>query len=108
MSKDEENAQNMIAQYRVARSIIKIVQEYTGVYIRKRSRKREVSDARQIAVYLIRENTSLSYRQTACACGLQSHSTAWHACNQVKNHMSFNHDFKEKYGDLIDLHFEKT
>ena len=38
MSKDEENAQNMIAQYRVARSIIKIVQEYTGVYIRKRSR----------------------------------------------------------------------
>jgi len=103
MSKDEENAQNMIAQYRVARDIIKIVQEYTGVYVRKRSRKREVSDARQIAMYLIKENTCLSYKQTARACGLQSHAAAWHACRQVKLHMSINRDFKEKYGDLIDF-----
>ena len=106
MSKDEENAQNMIEQYRIARRIIKIVQEYTGVYIHKCSRKREVSDARQIAIYLIKENTCLSYKQTAIACGLQSHSTAFHACNQVKNHMSFNHDFKNKYEDLINFTYK--
>ena len=103
MSKDEENAQNMIEQYRIARRIIKIVQEYTGVYIHKCSRKREVSDARQIAIYLIKENTCLSYKQTAIACGLQLHASAWHACRQVKLHMSIDRAFKEKYGDLIDF-----
>ena len=103
MSKDEEKAHNLIAQYKAANDIITIVEEYTGINIREQTRKREVSDARQIAIYLIKENTSLSYRQIACACGLQSHSTAWHACNQVKNHMSFNHDFKNKYEDLINF-----
>lgn len=103
MSEDEEKAQNMIAQYRAADDIITIVEEYTGIHIRQQTRKRNVSDARQIAMYLIRENTCLSYMQTARACGLQSHATAWHACRQVKLHMSINRDFKEKYGDLIDF-----
>ena len=103
MSKDEEKAHNLIAQYKAANDIIMIVEEYTGIHIRQQTRKREVSDARQIAMYLIKENTCLSYRQTAIACGLQSHATAFHACNQVKNHMSFNHDFKNKYEDLINF-----
>ena len=103
MSKDEEKAHNLLAQYKAANDIITIVEEYTGINIREQTRKREVSDARQIAMYLIKENTCLSYKQTACACGLQSHSTAWHACRQVKLHMSINRDFKEKYGDLIDF-----
>ena len=103
MSKDEEKAHNLIAQYKAANDIITIVEEYTGINIREQTRKREVSDARQIAMYLIKENTSLSYKQTARACGLQSHATAFHACRQVKLHMSINRDFKEKYGYLIDF-----
>lgn len=103
MNKDEEKVHNLIAQYKAVNDIITIVEEYTGIHIRQQTRKREVSDARQIAMYLIKNNTCLSYRQTAIACGLQSHSTAFHACNQVKNHMSFNHDFKKKYEDLINF-----
>lgn len=103
MNEDEEKAHNLIAQYKAANDIITIVEEYTGIHIRQQTRKREVSDARQIAMYLIKENTCLSYKQTAIACGLQSHGTALHACKQVKNHMSINRDFKEKYGDLIDF-----
>lgn len=106
INKDEENAQNLLAHYITAKNIITIVEKHTGINIREQTRKREVTDARQIAIYLIKENTSLSYRQTACACGLQSHSTAWHACNQVKNHMSFNHDFKNKYEDLINFTYK--
>jgi len=101
MNKDEEKAHNLIAQYKAANDIITIVEEYTGIHIRQQTRKREVSDARQIAMYLIKENTGLSYMQTARLCGLQSHTAAWYACRQVKLHMSINRDFKEKYGDLI-------
>jgi chromosomal replication initiator protein len=103
MSEEEQKLQNMIAQHRTAEDIISIVKAYTGTEILQKTRKREVSDARQIAMYLIKENTSLSYRQTACACGLQSHASAWHACRQVKLHMSIDRAFKEKYGDLIDF-----
>lgn len=108
MNKDEEIAWNLLAHYITAKNIITIVEKRTGINIREQTRKRAVSDARHIAMYLIKENTCLSYKQTARACGLQSHTTAWYACKQVKNHMSLNRDFKEKYGDLIDLHFEKT
>ena len=103
MNKDEEIAQNLLAHYITAKNIITIVEKHTGINIREQTRKREVTDARQIAMYLIKENTCLSYNQTARACGLQSHATAWHACRQVKLHMSINRDFKEKYGDLIDF-----
>ena len=103
MSEEEQKLQNMIAQHRTAEDIISIVKAYTGTEILQKTRKREVSDARQIAMYLIKENTSLSYRQTACACGLQSHASAWHACRQVKLHMSIDRAFKEKYVDLIDF-----
>ena len=106
INKDEENAQNLLAHYITAKNIITIVEKHTGINIREQTRKREVTDARMIAMYLIKENTSLSYRQTACACGLQSHATAFHACNQVKNHMSFNHDFKNKYEDLINFSYK--
>lgn len=101
MSKDEENAQNLLAHYITAENIITIVEKHTGINIREQTRKREVSDARQIAMYLIKENTCLSYMQTASACGLRSHAAAWHACKQVKLFMSSNRAFKEKYGDLI-------
>lgn len=101
MNEDEEKAHNLIAQYKAANDIITIVEEYTGIHIRQQTRKREVSDARQIAMYLIKENTCLSYKQTAIACGLQSHASAWHAGRQVKLHMSIDRAFKEKYGDLI-------
>ena len=102
MNKDEEIAWNLLAHYITAKNIITIVEKRTGINIREQTRKREVSDARHIAMYLIKENTCLSYKQTARACGLQSHSTAWYACKQVKNLMSINRDFKEKYGDLIE------
>ena len=103
MSEEEQKLQNMIAQHRTAEDIISIVEAYTGTEILQKTRKRGVTDPRWIAMYLIKENTSLSYMQTARACGLRSHATAWHACKQVKLFMSSNRAFKEKYGDLIDL-----
>ena len=103
MSEEVQKLQNMIAQYRTADEIIKMVAENTGIEILQKTRKRKVTDPRWIAMYLIKENTCLSYKQTAIACGLQSHASAWHACRQVKLHMSIDRAFKEKYGDLIDF-----
>lgn len=103
MNKDEEIAWNLLAHYITAKNIITIVEKRTGINIHEQTRKREVSDARHIAMYLIKENTCLSYKQTAIACGLQSHASAWHAGRQVKLHMSIDRAFKEKYGDLIDF-----
>lgn len=103
MNEDEEKAHNLIAQYKAANDIITIVEEYTGIHIRQQTRKREVSDARQIAMYLIKNNTCLSYRQIARVCGRQSHKTALYACKQVELHISTNREFKKKYEDLINF-----
>lgn len=67
-------------------TIIKVVCKHTGQRAKdliSKSRKREIVDARQLAMYLCHKYTDLSYSQIGRLFGKRDHSTVLHACTQV-------------------------
>lgn len=68
--------------------IIKIVCEYYGIdkeTILKKTRKREIVQARQIAMYFTKEFTRLSLANIGLYIGEKDHATVLHACKTVNN-----------------------
>ncbi len=61
-----------------------------------RNRTQEISNARQVAMYLAREMTSLSYSSIGLRFGGRDHSTAIHACNKVEDQLEVQQQFDEK------------
>ena len=73
--------------------ILKTVADFyniTSTDLTKRSRKKEVVRPRQIAMYLLREEVSLSFPEIGQKLGGRDHSTVIHACDKIK---------KEEAGD---------
>ena len=69
-------------------SITKTVCEHLNVAenkIREKTRKREVVQARQIAMYLSKEMTNSSLKTIGLHFGGRDHSTVVHACSSVEN-----------------------
>lgn len=67
--------------------------------IHTKSRKREVVQARQVAMYLAKNHTDLSTSKIGKFIGNKDHATVLHACKTVKGQLevdkSFNSDLKE-------------
>lgn len=67
--------------------------------IHTKSRKREVVQARQVAMYLAKNHTDLSTSKIGKFIGNKDHATVLHACKTVKGQLevdkSFNSDIKE-------------
>lgn len=59
-----------------------------------RSRQQEISNARQVAMYLAREFTDLSYASIGVRFGGRDHSTVIHACNKIEDQIEIREDFK--------------
>lgn len=53
--------------------------------LRSRTRIRHIVEARQIAIYLIKKNTTMSLAQIGKMFGGRDHTTAIHSINTVKN-----------------------
>lgn len=64
-----------------------------------KSRKSEIREARQIAMYFCRELTSMSFNEIGKSFGLD-HATVIHACKVVANQMLFNAKFRSKIEHL--------
>lgn len=67
--------------------IMKTVADFyniTSTDLMKRSRKKEVVRPRQIAMYLLREEVSLSFPEIGQKLGGRDHSTVIHACDKIK------------------------
>ena len=67
-------------------TIIKAVAEYFSVSeadILSQRRNREIAQARQIAMYLIREQTQLSTTRIGDLFGGRDHTTVMHACDKI-------------------------
>ena len=67
-------------------TIIRIVFEHTKVSyeeMKHKTRKREVVQARQIAMTLIKDYTKLSLKNIGMKFGGRDHSTVIHACNTI-------------------------
>ncbi len=64
------------------------------------SRRRPLVDARQIAMYVTRHMTDLSYPEIGRAFGDRDHTTVIHAVRKIEHHMTEHKDIFDKVQDL--------
>ena len=64
------------------------------------SRRRPLVDARQIAMYVTRNMTDLSYPEIGRAFGNRDHTTVIHAVRKIEHHMAERKDIFDKVQDL--------
>lgn len=83
--------------------ICNIVCEYYSIQpedLQSNSHKRNISDARKIAMYLARQHTDNSWKSIGDSIGKRNHSTVISACNSVKDQMDINSDFTRQIHEL--------
>lgn len=64
------------------------------------SRKREIVQARQVAMYLSKLYTELSLAQIGLVIGKKNHATVLHACKTVKDQIEVNKSFRDKIEEI--------
>ena len=77
--------------------ILKTVAEFYNISMNdllKRSRKKEVVRPRQIAMFLLREETKLSFPEIGQKLGGRDHSTVIHACEKIREEVSVDDPLK--------------
>lgn len=82
-----------------ANEIIKVVADFFEVPqsdLTDRSRKQEVVEPRQIAMYLLREVLKLSYPHIGEKLGKRDHTTAIHACEKISREVNQNPALNQK------------
>ena len=73
---------------------------FTAEQITGGSRRRPLVDARQIAMYVTRNMTDLSYPEIGRAFGNRDHTTVIHAVRKIENHMTERKDIFDKVQEL--------
>ncbi|MDO8658820.1 MAG: chromosomal replication initiator protein DnaA [Candidatus Levybacteria bacterium] len=79
--------------------ILKSVADFYSISLAdlvKRSRKKEIVKPRQIAMFLLREETKLSFPEIGQKLGGRDHSTVIHACEKIKNEVSVDDPLKQE------------
>ncbi|MDO4929913.1 MAG: chromosomal replication initiator protein DnaA [Bacteroidales bacterium] len=82
-----------------ADDILSAVCQHYGLKQREivsKSRKQNIAQARQLAMYLIHKYTDMSYSQIGRRFGGRDHSTVLHGCNQVARRISVDKDFRHE------------
>ena len=64
------------------------------------SRKRNIVQVRQVAMFFAKKYTELSLAQIGAQCGNKDHATVLHACRTVGNLMETDRHFKEKLDEI--------
>lgn len=80
-------------------TVLKSVADFysiSGADLTKRSRKKEVVRPRQVAMYLLREETKLSFPEIGQKLGGRDHSTVIHACEKIKKEENINESLKQE------------
>lgn len=83
--------------------IKKIVCEYYGIPVSEinvSSRKREIVQARQLAMYFAKQHTKNSLAIIGMQCGNKDHATVLYACKAVNNLMDTNKSFRSTVEEL--------
>ena len=83
--------------------IIKTVCKHFGLdnaTIHTKSRKREVVQARQIAMYLAKSNTELSTSKIGTMIGNKDHATVLHACKTIKELREVDKSFRAEIDEI--------
>jgi chromosomal replication initiator protein len=83
--------------------IQKIVADYFNIsvdHLLSKSRKREVVQARQIAMYFSKKMTKHSLASIGLQTGSKDHATVLHACKTVNDLMETDKQFKRYVNDI--------
>lgn len=108
-----EALRDLIKEHRVTLTIEQIQQivcESFGIQpdlVRAKTRKREIVQARQVAMYFCKQLTQHSLKSIGLHFGGRDHSTVIHACQSVENLMETDPKFREMIEELrhkISLH----
>jgi len=86
--------------------IIKTVAEFyeiAPIDLINRSRKREVAESRQVAMYLLRDMLNLSYPHIGKKMGKRDHTTAIYAFEKIAQEINRNHNLNQKILALREL-----
>ena len=84
-------------------SIIEYISKYFGIepdVLQGQSRSRDITNARQIAMYLIRRMTNLSLKDIGKALGNRDHSTVMHSLEKVEAQMRSDPAFAETVKEI--------
>ena len=80
-------------------SVLKAVADFYSISLpdlSKRSRKKEVVRPRQVAMFLLREETKLSFPEIGQKLGGRDHSTVIHACEKIREESSIEESLKQE------------
>lgn len=80
-------------------AVLKAVADFYNISLAdllKRSRKKEVVRPRQIAMFLLREETKLSFPEIGQKLGGRDHSTVIHACEKIREEASIDEPLKQE------------
>ncbi len=80
-------------------TILKAVADFYNISsndLVKRSRKKEVVRPRQVAMFLLREETKLSFPEIGHKLGGRDHSTVIHACEKIRSESSVDEPLKQE------------
>ncbi|HEX9495796.1 MAG TPA: chromosomal replication initiator protein DnaA [Candidatus Limnocylindria bacterium] len=86
--------------------IVETVAKYYGVpsdQLRGKARDKQIVLPRQIAMYLMREETESPLLRIGEALGGRDHSTILHGCEKIEREMSENDDFRRDINSLREL-----
>ena len=88
----------------VTDAAIRAVVECTGIHYNKingRDRHKHIMLARHILRYIIRQNTSLTYKQIGKIAGRSDHSTVVVSVNQIKNWIETDEEIRKLYNCCV-------
>jgi len=86
--------------------IVEAVARYYGVPVgelKGKARDKQVVLPRQIAMYLMREETEAPLLRIGEALGGRDHSTVLHGCEKIEREMAENDDFRRDVGALREM-----
>ena len=86
--------------------IVETVARYYGVpseQLRGKARDKQIVLPRQIAMYLMREETEAPLMRIGEALGGRDHSTVLHGCEKIEREMAENDDFRRDVGALREM-----
>ncbi|MBO7657133.1 chromosomal replication initiator protein DnaA [Candidatus Saccharibacteria bacterium] len=84
------------------RIIEKVAKYYslTPTELKSKSRVANIKNARQIAMYLLSEDLSLSTNKIAAEVGVSDHTTVLHGVKKIKNDLKLNFNLREQINEI--------
>ncbi len=80
-------------------TVLKAVADFYNISMAdllKRSRKKEIVRPRQVAMFLLRDDTKLSFPEIGQKLGGRDHSTVIHACEKIKSESAIDEPLKQE------------